>query len=69
MAEQLLDYEVQGESQIKEIQFVRTNNEFYVVYLEGHREVSRKLLGYQYTPSVNSFLAFKRDWRQQCQPP
>lgn len=68
MAEQLLDYEVQGESQIKEIQFVRTSNEFYIVYLEKHREVKRDLLGYQFTPSYNSFTALKREWRQH-QPP
>jgi len=66
--EQLIEYEVAGEGQVREIQFVRTDNEFYAIYLVGHCEIKRELLGYRYAPSYNTFTALKREWRQH-QPP
>ena len=67
--ETVIDHEITGESQVKEIQFVRVDNEFYAVYLVGHCEIKRELLGYRYAPSYNTFTALRREWRIQCQPP
>lgn len=68
MMEQLIDCEVAGESQVKEIRLIREDNMHYVVYLVGHDEIKRTPVGFQYGPAYAAYATLKRDWRQKCPP-